>query len=557
MISFKTFTWPRAGRSWLVLGALAIAAFLLTLLAPIDRTLAARPNFVIIQTDDQNAETVRAKLRGAVGGFQPVMPHAMKQIVGKGTEFRNYYAATPVCSPSRASLLSGQYPWNNGVEGNVGPSGGWTGWQNHAIFRHNLATTLHDNGYYTAHIGKFTNGYYDGANSRIETTVPPGWDSWITTSYVRGTHFYGYNLNVDGHATGTIGNPLYKQDGPGIDPPSCALRQPEDFWPNGDCLYSSDVFTMAAVRQIRRSGSVPFFIQLDYQAPHGDVAGPRGPQPATRNLRIASDTPLPRSGSFNEADFSDKPALIRAYAPRQMGPNQIERTRNTYRRYVESLRSVDDGIGAILRTLRATSKLRDTYVFLLSDHGLFLGDHRFDWGKFLPYEDAASPFMAVRGPGVARGAVSREVTGNIDVAATIMRLAKARPDYEVDGRSLKPFWRDPNKRTSRPFAITINSGQVNESSASSSAADQGASASAHAPPLRYRGFRVGPYKYIRYARGGEELYNLLFDPNELNNRINAPAYAAVRAYMRANLNKVTKCEGSACRKNLPAVPTPG
>jgi arylsulfatase A-like enzyme len=557
MNSFETITWPRVGRSWFVLCALAVSLFLLTLLGPLDRSLAAQPNFVIIQTDDQNAATVRAKLRGAVGGFQPVMPHAMRQIVGKGTEFRNYYAATPVCSPSRASLLSGQYPWNDGVEGNVGRSGGWTGWQNHAIFRRNLATTLHANGYYTAHIGKFTNGYYDTAHGRVETTVPPGWDSWITTSYVRGTHYYGYRLNVDGTATGTIGNPLYKQDGPGIDPPSCALRQPEDFWPNGDCLYSNDVFTMAAVRQIRRSGSVPFFIQLDYQAPHGDVAGPRGPQPATRNLRIAAGTSLPRSGSFNEADFSDKPALIRAYAPQQLGPNQLRRARYTYRRYVESLRSVDDGIGAILRALRSTNKLRSTYVFLLSDHGLFLGDHRFDWGKFLPYEDSSSPFMAVRGPGVTRGAVSREVVGNIDVAPTVMRLAGAQPKYQLDGRPLGRFWRDSNRRTTRPFAITINSGQVSESSASSSAADQGASASAHAPPLRYRGFRVGPYKYIRYARGGEELYDLSVDPDELNNRIGAPRYATVRAYMRNNLKRVTRCEGSACRKNLPRPPLPG
>jgi arylsulfatase A-like enzyme len=153
--------------------------------------------------------------------------------------------------------------------------------------------------------------------------------------------------------------------------------------------------------------------------------------------------------------------------------------------------------------------------------------------------------------------VSREVVGNIDVAPTVMRLAGAQPKYQLDGRPLGRFWRDSNRRTTRPFAITINSGQVSESSASSSAADQGASASAHAPPLRYRGFRVGPYKYIRYARGGEELYDLSVDPDELNNRIGAPRYATVRAYMRNNLKRVTRCEGSACRKNLPRPPLPG
>lgn len=506
--------------------------------------MAARPNFVIIQTDDQNADTVRARLRGQFG-FQRVMPHALRQIVRKGTEFRNYYASSPVCSPSRASLLSGQYPWNNGVEGNVGPDGGWTGWQRHAIYRQNLATNLQRSGYTTAHIGKFTNGYYDAANGRVESRVPPGWSNWITTSYVRGTQFYGYRLNVNGLVTGTIGNPFYGQDGPGIDPVSCALRQPTNFWPNGNCKYGGDVFTAAAVRQIRRSQNRPFFIQLDYQAPHGDVAGPRGPQPATRNLRIASETRLPRPPNFNEADFSDKPALIRGHALRTMGPNQVGRLAAAYRRYLEGVRSVDDGIGAILRTLRVTGQLPNTYVFLLSDHGLFLGEHRFDWGKFLPYEASSSPFMAVRGPGVTRGAISREVTGNVDVAATIMRLAGVSPDYEVDGRSLKPFWEFPGQRTNRAMPIVINSGFVG-----------GASASAHSPPLRYRGYRVGPYKYIRYARGGEELYDLSLDPHELRNRADAPRYANLRRWMRNHLRQVTSCEGSACRVELSGLPRP-
>ena len=545
-LSIKTNSRFSAGRTWLSLFALAAAAFLLSLLAPIDRSLAARPNFVVIQTDDQNARTVRAKLRGEVGGFQRVMPHALRQIVRKGTEFRNYYASSPVCSPSRASLLSGQYAWNSGIEGNTGPNGGWSGWRNHRIYRQNLATTLQDAGYRTAHIGKFTNGNYHKPNGRVESRVPPGWDNWITPSFVRGTHFYGYRLNVNGQVTDPIGNPFYGQDGPGIDPPSCALRDPVDFWPNGSCHYSGDVFAMAAVRQIRRSQNEPFFIQVDFQAPHGDVAGPRGPQPATRSLRIASNTPLPRPPSFNEGDFSDKPALIRAYAPRQMGPRQLSRLSSSYRRYVESLRSLDDGIGAILRELRSTGKLRNTYVFLLSDHGLFLGEHRFDWGKFLPYEDSASPFMAVRGPGVPRGSINREVTGNIDVPVTIMRLAKAEPNYEVDGRSLKPYWKRPGQRSNRAMAITINSGQAGE-----------ASASAQAPALRYRGFRVRQYKYIRYYRGGEELYDLGVDPEELKNRIDSPRYGAVRAYMRANLKRVTNCAGPACRVPLARPPEPG
>lgn len=524
-----------------------LAAAVVFLVLPAERALAARPNFVIIQTDDQNAATVRARLRGQVGGFQRVMPHSLRQIVRKGTEFRNYYATSPVCSPSRASLLSGQYPWNSGIQGNAGPDGGWTGWQNHSIYRHNLATTLRAAGYRTAHVGKFTNGYYDQTLGRTESVVPPGWSNWFTTSYVRGTHFYGYQVNLNGFVFGPIGDPDYRQDGPGIDPASCSLRRIAEFWPTGSCLYSGDVFTAQAVRVIRQDRNRPFFLQVDYQAPHGDVAGPRGPQPATRNLRTASRTPLPRPPGFNEHNFRDKPALIRSYAPRKMGRRDLRRLSHSYRRYVESLRSVDDGVGSILRALRNSGKLRNTYVFLLSDHGLFLGEHRFDWGKFLPYEDSSSPFMAVRGPKVRRGSVSREVTGNIDVPVTIMRLAGVRPDYPMDGRSLAGFWRHPNRRTRRAMAITIHSGQVSESSAS---------ASAHAPALRYDGFRVGQYKYIRYRRGGEELYDLAVDPHELYNRIDARRYAPVAAYMRSHLYQVVGCQGSACRTALPKPPRP-
>jgi len=300
------------------------------------------------------------------------------------------------------------------------------------------------------------------------------------------------------------------------------------------------------VKEIRRDRNRPLYLQVDYQAPHGDVAPPRGPQPATRDLDAAARTPLPRPPSFNERDFSDKPALIRGLAPEPMGRAAIRRLTFSYRRYVESLHSVDDGVGAIIRALRRTGKLRNTYVFLLSDHGLFLGEHRYDWGKFMPYEDAASPLMAVRGPGVRRGAVSREVVGNIDIPVTIMRLAGARPDYRVDGRPLWRYWRNPELRTLRPFAITINSQK---------GVEERATVSAHAPALRYRGYRVGPYKYIRYDQGGEELYDLAEDPDEMNNRADSPGYAGVLAYMRAHLDEVMTCRGASCRRNLPVPPT--
>ena len=158
--------------------------------------------------------------------------------------------------------------------------------------------------------------------------------------------------------------------------------------------------------------------------------------------------------------------------------------------------------------------------------------------------------MAVRGPGVPQGFQSDEVTGNIDIAATALRLAGATSDYRLDGRSLKPYWRDPFRVSRRPVEISLLnvSGAVDELG--------GAVVSNKAPALRYKGFRVGPYKYVDYAAGGSELYDLDRDPQELDNVIDSPLYESVREYMETWLPWVADCSGSECRQELPVWPEP-
>lgn len=112
-------------------------------------------------------------------------------------------------------------------------------------------------------------------------------------------------------------------------------------------------------------------MQIDYQAPHSDVRPPGGPTPATRHDGSAARTSLPRPPNFNEADLSDKPEFLRQAAGGRLSRAEIRQTARYYRRYIESLRGVDDGVGAILKTLKKTGQLKDTYIFVLSDHGLF------------------------------------------------------------------------------------------------------------------------------------------------------------------------------------------
>jgi len=534
----------------LALGA-ALALLLLGLALARSPAVAAaqRPNFVVIQTDDQNASTLKGHYRNRAGAYHRIMPNTLDGIVRSGAEFRNHYASSPVCSPSRASLLTGQYPHSSGLLRNDGPFGGWTGWQALPAWRHNVPVALNRAGYRTAHFGKLINGYYDGPNRRVDRTVPPGWDRWFTTAFMPGARYYGYEVNDDGRAVGPIGNRNYRMGGPGVDPASCTAAKLLAGPGRGRCKHLTDVMTKAAIREIRTSGRRPFLLQIDYQAPHGDVRPPSGPTPLTRHAGSAARTPLPRTASFNEADMSDKPAFLREAAGRQLGPRAINRLTRYYRRYVEALRGVDDGVGAILKALRETGQLKNTYVFYLSDHGLFFGQHRFNQAKFLPYDDASKVAMAVRGPGIPAATKVNELTGNIDVPATLLRLSGVEPGYAVDGRPLGRFWRNPERRTRRPFEISLFVGD--------DAAPNRAAVSGRAPAVNYRGFRVGPYKYIRYRNGARELYDLSRDPEELNNRIDKPRYAEVERYMASHLQRVISCGGASCREELPPWPSPG
>lgn len=256
----------------------------------------------------------------------------------------------------------------------------------------------------------------------------------LLRSLATGTKYYGYSVSHNGSAIGPIGNGNYRSNGPGIDSKRCTARLIVEPLRGRKCRYLTDVMSREAVKEVRRGHDSPFYLQVDLQGPHGDIKPPEGPQPASRHLGSTARTPLPRPGNFNEADISDKPLLIQNFAGSPMGHGEINGLTREYRSYLASLRSVDDGVGAIVGTLRRTGQLRNTYVVFVSDNGFFLGEHRFSNGKFLPYEASSHVPLAVRGPGVPAHGQSDELTGNIDLTATVLGLARASPGYELEGR---------------------------------------------------------------------------------------------------------------------------
>ena len=506
-----------------------------------------RPNVVVIQTDDQSLTSLRATFRDSDDSVQRVMPKTLDLIGAKGIEFTNYYVSHPVCAPSRATLLSGQYAHTSGFTRNSGPTGGWEGWKNLPILDENLAVALSRAGYRTSHIGKFTNNYHGATMDTVDTTVPPGWSHWYVPSYGNTLYYYGTRLNVNGVPVGPLGSNGYDMWGAATDPPGCTAASLLAPVPGITCNHSTDLFSRNAVEQIEQAGDTPFYIQVDYNTPHGDHRSPIGAQPLSRHYDSALKTRMPRPAGFNEPDNSDKPSFVRDIPPMERG--EIEQIDIRWQKDLESLRGVDDGVGAIIAALRRSGKLSSTYIFFTSDNGQFNGEHRMSSAKFLPYEPAAKVPMLVRGPGISQNTKSSELVANVDIAPTILGLTGARLPRGFDGRNMKPFWKNPAKRTRRPIVLESFVGP-------SDVPPVDAGVSAAAPPRNFSGLRAGRYKYIEYTNGERELYDLKSDPAELVNRITDPAWRKIAIRLSSELVTRRNCRGAACRAETTQLPAP-
>ena len=391
---------------------LAAAALLaaLVLAAPAGAGAAdrpSRPNIVLIVTDDQTLPTYTKE----------VMPKTTRLLEGTGTRFTNAFVTTPLCCPSRASMLTGQYGHNNGVLTNA--YGGL------AEKGNTLPAWLQAAGYRTMHLGRYLN-FYEPVTAPHE--VAPGWDEWRTIT--RGTDYFDYELEVGGRAVS------YGRE-------------------DGD--YVTRVINQRAGRMIEKAAPrpEPFYLQVDHIAPH-QAGGERSlgcksaPIPDPRDRHRFRDYPLPVTPSFGEADVSDKPSFIQALEPLDEG--DVRRATRRWRCTLASLRSVDRGVARIFRSLRKTRALDDTAIFFISDNGYYFGEHRIPDKKHNPYEEGIRvPFLA-RLPkalrdGAPRQPVLDQTVANIDLAPTFLALAKAKPCLPsgacrtLDGRSLVPLLR--------------------------------------------------------------------------------------------------------------------
>ena len=537
--------------------------------APPSTAAPGHPNFVVIQTDDSTLEQLYAAYTPYPGAAAiRAMPNTLNLIAKRGVTFNRYYVSYSLCCPSRVTLLTGRYAHNHNVRGNVEPEGGYSGFRKRAAWDHNIAVWLQDAGYRTIHIGKFLNGYGDEPYSN-GTEVPPGWSAWHTVLHADTDHYYyGYELNDNGSIEGPYGDSgsWETREYGERDDPGCPLA-PANGKP---CFYETDVFNRIAAEEIAGTPPTkPFYLQLDYTAPHGDFRRPAGPEPAPRYYYLFDGAPLPHNQAqgFDEGNVNDKPSFIRN-AP-YLTPEEIHTYRVYYDKALASLRSIDDGVKEIVDTLGAEHRLRDTYIIFTSDNGFFYGEHRLTGGKFLAYEPSTHLPFLMRGPGIKPGSETEEPAANIDIAPTILELAHAKADKSIDGRSLYPFAHDTSLLTRRPilFESFVETNDVEENGGGppatpapagepipAAARSSRAKASIVAPPKNYYGILLGPYKYIEWPDGEKELYDLETDPYELNNRVRDPNLFPIRAFLHRELERLETCAGKQCQELAPEFP---
>jgi len=454
-----------------------------------------RPNILFILTDDLDAEL----------GTANYMPHFQDLLVGRGLTMEDFYVTSPVCCPSRASILRGQYLHNHGVLSNNAPDGGFEKFYYLENESSTLGTWLQAAGYETVLFGKYLNGYPFREN---RTYVPVGWTEWYSPA--KGQPYVGFDYTLN-------------ENGVQVD-----YRDQKQ----GESLYLTDVLSRKAVDFINRSAesSAPFFMYLSVFNPHQPA------EPATRHAELFPDLTAPRSPSFNEGDVSDK-KLGDQFNP-LLAEDQISDLDYLYRRRVQSMQAVDEMIVQLVDVLEETGQLENTYIIFTSDNGFHLGQHRLRAGKGTFYEeDIHIPFV-IRGPGIAADTtLNGYLTGNVDIAPTIAELAGVIPPAYVDGRSLVEFFdgRPPSPEEWRSAYLLELYGRGEE--------EEGAEGSI--PVVGRYGLRTGDYLYIEYPDGGVELYDMKADPYQLEN-IASTADPSLLADLSERLHALLSCSGSQC-----------
>ncbi len=448
-----------------------------------------RPNVLVIITDDQRWNTLSA------AGHPHLKTPNLDKLVSQGIHFKNAFCTTSLCSPSRASILSGLYASKHGVRNNF------------TDFPKDLPSfprLLQRLGYLTAYLGKWHMGEDDDRPR-------PGFDYWVSHK--------GQGKYFD--------NEFFIQD----------RRQ----MVKG---YYTHAVTDLAVDWIKkpRAKDQPFCMILGHKAPHSFYV----PEPKYEKAFDHVKVPYPESAFKLEG----KPDWIKSrlttwhgiYGPLfdfrkkfpDSRPEAVADFERMIRSYWATLLSVDDSVGRICRALDEIGELDDTIIVFVGDNGLLEGEHGMV-DKRTMHEPSIRVPMVVRYPGLIpkdRPKSVDKMVLHVDLAPTLVELCGGEPMKNIQGRSWVQLAKgaDPHWRSSwlyeynyeKQFPYTPN----------------------------IRGVRTDEWVYMRYPHGDgspdrhkAELYHLLSDPMQLRNRIDDPAAAPKLAELRQELDRLMRDYG--------------
>jgi len=501
---------------------------------PTDRGATERPNVIVVMTDDQSVAELSRR----------TMPRTIEALRDHGTVFSNSIVSSPLCCPSRAGLITGQYPHNNGVYDNE------PGYSTLNDKRSTLYTWLQAAGYRTGHIGRWLLNYHRPAAPGDPDTAggfaaPPGIEHWF--GFLGPSAAY-YNATFSRNGT----------------PVTLSKR------PSG---YITRAINREAIDFVRaaKTDPRPFFLDVAQIAPHSANEtghGPCGvgglPIPERGALAPWKREPLPEPPSFDESRIRDKPDWVQQRSP--IGRDRRQALEWGWRCALATLSTVDRGVGKLINRLAAQGELDNTAIFFTSDNGYLFGQHRIFLNKVYPYEESIRVPLLARLPSSARQPAEVKVpVNNLDLTATILDLAGAAPctasgDCRVlDGRSLLELLRGRSPAWQRGRALLIQLGSVRNCGTPTT---QVGGLDTFYDAVRTRRNLYVELDHLDRVTGlcdrpEYELYDLKRDPFQLRN---TAAYVPKRpapprqARLAAHLDSLRICSGIAGRDPVTARP---
>lgn len=431
-------------------------------------------NIVFILADDHRYDYM---------GFHPNSPDfletpAMDRMAEEGAHLANAFVSTSLCSPSRASILTGQYPFRHSVV------------DNHNIMPEGtpmIGEALQRAGYQTGYFGKWhIGGDYDNPK--------PGFDRWVS---FRGQGvYYNPTLNIDGERNDYEG-------------------------------YITDILTNYTIDWLDEiDRDQPFFAYLSHKAVHAEF------EPSQRHEGEYADAYIPKPQSMKniESNYEGKPDWVREQRYSWHGVDYMYHNRDDHpkdldeiiTRYSESLLAVDESVARVLDYLEENGLAEETVVIYMGDNGFMLGEHGLI-DKRQAYEESMRVPMLAWAPGMIEpGTVIEENVMNIDMSPTWLDLAGGSmpEDHAVDGQSFLPLLRGEQMDDWRSTFVYQYFWEHSFP---------------HTPTTyAIRGER---YKYIYYhgVWDKNELYDLETDPNEMHNLIDVPEHQERVQQMRQEM----------------------